>query len=160
MVSYLKKNIIYLLVVLIGLLQIIGGIFKSPIIQSLGFIYASSPLPLVFTSVSGYEPFAMKLTIDYTTVSGQKGTVKVTNKNYAALPGPTVMRDCYQVAFAYAPLLPENFIDTILGYGFFTKRALSKALGIQEPLHDVTIHITAVKDNKEMEWKRVLVSKL
>jgi hypothetical protein len=153
-ITYLKKNIIYLLLVLIGLLQIIGAVTKFPAIYAIGFIYNSSPLPVVFTSVSGYEPFAMHIIIDYKTKSGNTGSVQVTNKNYEAMPGPTVMRDCYQVVFAYAPILPEKMSNSVLSYAFFTNGSVAKALGINDSLKDVVLRLEANKDGKDMEWKR------
>ena len=49
------NNIIYLLVVLIGSLQIIGYLSGIDNIRNLGRITSSSPLPLVFSEVKGVE---------------------------------------------------------------------------------------------------------
>ena len=95
------KNLIYVIVVLIGMLQIIGYVSKVDAIRSLGIVSSSAPLPLVFTEVKGVETFVSDFYIRYKDAEGVQQELKLTPEIYKQLRGPYNRRNIYGAAIGY-----------------------------------------------------------
>lgn len=144
------RKALYILVILIGGLQIIGWISGIRQIRSLGAAWCSSPLPIVFTEVKGVETFASNFTIRYT-VSDSSFERKITPEVYNKLEGPYNRRNVYGAAISYGPVLPEKLWKSVLNYGI-CNGTLRSEINIPEDAENVNILIQTRTANRNDTW--------
>lgn len=113
-----------IILLLLGLLQCIGYIFKQPLIRGLGMASAASPLPLVFSHFKSLETFSSKFEIDLLSSGPNSAkkieTYEVIPKLYSKMKGPYNRRNVYGAVIAYGPKLEGDtgkLRDEILRYG-------------------------------------------
>lgn len=111
------KKTIFVIIVIIGFLQIIGYLTKVKTIRNLGVVSASSPLPIVFTEVKGVETFASNFYIRYKDQNRKSQEIQITPEIYSKFKGPYNRRNIYGAAISYGPVLPEKIWKSILSYG-------------------------------------------
>jgi hypothetical protein len=145
------KQIIYYIVVGIGLIQIIGYIFNSTLIRGLGVATASSPLPIVFTEVKGVETFACDFFLQTKDENNKRNEIKITPEMYSKISGPYNRRNVYGAAISYGPVLPKKLRDTILNYAL-CKNALLRDLDLPEKTKITAIRSISKTYNKKQEW--------
>ncbi|XWV26336.1 desaturase [Tupanvirus soda lake] len=108
-----KKKVVYqilLLVVLgIGCMNIVGYMFNSTPIKAVSFVSGASPLPLVFSAYNGVETFSTTFTIDIETNDNITFAFPLTREIYSNIEGPYNRRNIYGVVFSHGPFfqLPE-----------------------------------------------------
>ncbi len=145
------KKARYIVVVLIGLLQIIGYLLSVKPIQNLGKVTASSPLPIVFTEVKGVETFASDFYLQFTSENGQQEKIKVTPEMYAKFKGPYNRRNIYGAAISYGPVLPEKIWQSVLGYGLCND-ILSEELDLAVTKQDFSVVIETRTAGRNDVW--------
>lgn len=145
------RKILYVLVLIIGLLQIIGFLTGIKSIRSLGIITAASPLPLVFSEVSGVETFAGDFYMEWKNVEGKTEKVLMTPELYSKLKGPYNRRNIFGAAIAYGPVLPEKVWKPILHYGICND-VLSDELDLPFDKSSFTVEITTRTKDRNDQW--------
>ena len=146
------KNLLYVGIVLIGMLQIIGYVSKVEVIRSLGILTSSSPLPLVFTEVKGVETFVSDFYIRYTDEIGVAQELQLTPEVYKHLKGPYNRRNIYGAAIGYGPVLPESLWNSVLSYGL-CNHGLNEEFNISNEVTDVSIFIKTRTARKNDSWE-------
>jgi len=146
------KKYLYILVVVVGFLQIIGFTLKNKTIRGIGIASTSAPLPLVFTKVKDVETFSNQFFIDYTTKENQKLSLEITPKVYSKIKGAYNRRNVYGAAFSYAPLLDKKLLNTILYYSFCDKNLISE-IGLPQDATDFTVRIVSRTNSPQKVWK-------
>lgn len=111
------KKALYVLVILVGSVQIIGYIVQSKTIRGLGIATGTSPLPIVFTEVRGVETFANDFFILYNDSTGKEECIKITPAFYSRMKGPYNRRNIYGAAISYGPVLDTNLVGAVLDFG-------------------------------------------
>ncbi len=147
----IMKNLIYIGVVLIGLLQIIGYVTKVDAIRSLGILSSSAPLPLVFTEVKGVETFVNDFYIHYKDETGANQELKLTPEIYKHLKGPYNRRNIYGAAIGYGPVLPESLWNSVLSYGL-CNHVLNEEFNISKEVSEVSIFIKTRTAHRNDTW--------
>ena len=145
------KNLIYVLVVLIGMLQIIGYVTKVDAIRSLGIVSSSAPLPLVFTEVKGVETFVSDFYIRYKDAEGVQQELKLTPEIYKQLRGPYNRRNIYGAAIGYGPVLPESLWNSVLSYGL-CNHVLNEEFDISNEASEVSVSIKTRTAHRDDSW--------
>jgi len=152
----IKKNnkfnqIIYGLIVLIGMLQIIGYLTGIDSIRNMGRITSSSPLPLVFSEVKGVETFASDFYFQYTTEMNETNKIKITPEIYSKLKGPYNRRNIFGAAISYGPVLPEDLWKSVINYGLCND-ILNNELEVPVTKKDFSILIQTRTKGKSDQW--------
>ena len=145
------KNLIYVLVVLIGMLQIIGYVTKVDAIRSLGIVSSSAPLPLVFTEVKGVETFVSDFYIRYKDAEEVQQELKLTPEIYKQLRGPYNRRNIYGAAIGYGPVLPESLWNSVLSYGL-CNHVLNEEFNISNEVSEVSVFIKTRTAHRDDSW--------
>lgn len=145
------KNLIYVIVVLIGMLQIIGYVTKVDAIRSLGIVSSSAPLPLVFTEVKGVETFVSDFYIRYKDAEGVQQELKLTPEIYKQLRGPYNRRNIYGAAIGYGPVLPESLWNSVLSYGL-CNHVLNEEFNISNEVSEVSVFIKTRTAHRDDSW--------
>lgn len=112
------KNLLYLALVSLGFLQMLGFLTQQKAIRGIGTVTVASPLPLVFSSVKGYETFSPNFFFEYLDSKGTWQKVKITPEIYSQLKAPYQYRNVLGAAISYGPILPESLWQPILHHAF------------------------------------------
>ena len=146
------KKYLYIVIVIVGLLQIIGFVVKNKTIRGVGIASTSAPLPLVFTKVKDVETFSNQFFIDYTTKNNQKLSLEITPEVYSKISGAYNRRNVYGAAFSYAPVLDKNLLNAILYYSFCDKNLISE-MGLPQDASDFTVRIVSRTNSPQKVWE-------
>lgn len=139
---------LYFLVILIGCLQIIGHVFKNKNIKGLGAMTASSPLPIVFTTVKDLETFSSDFFFLMTDNMGTQKRIQITPELYSKISGPYNRRNVYGAAIAYGPILDSTLLNSVLHYAI-CKEVLIKELDLDTKLK---YEIQVVSNSNQQTW--------
>lgn len=145
------RKALYVLVVMIGFLQVLGFVTGIKPIRSLGIVTAASPLPLVFSEVKGVETFAGDFYMQWTNTKGEKESVLMTPELYSKLDGPYNRRNIFGAAIAYGPVLPEQVWKPILNYGICNE-ILSNELELPFEKSSFTVEIKTRTKDRNDQW--------
>ncbi len=145
------KNLLYIGICLIGMLQIIGYVTKIEVVRSLGIVTSSAPLPLVFTEVKGVETFVNDFYIRYTDEHAVEQELQLTPAVYKQLRGPYNRRNIYGAAIGYGPVLPESLWNSVLSYGL-CNHVLNEEFSISNDVSDVSIFIKTRTAKRNDSW--------
>lgn len=145
------RKYIYIMVIIIGLLQIIGYLSRIKIIRGIGVALCSSPLPIVFTEVKGIETFASDFYIEFTNEKGEQEVFQITSGLYSKLNGPYNRRNIYGAAISYGPLLKKELWEAVLNYGL-CKKVLLAEMGLPQTGKDYSIRIKTKTAGRNNEW--------
>ena len=110
-ISIGKRDVLVLLLILLGSLHTIGHLHGLNGINGIAFATGASPLPLVFTSYNGFETFSTTFVLNATLANGTTIEFPINNKNYQNMLGPYNRRNVYGAIFAYGPFF--NTVQTI-----------------------------------------------
>lgn len=145
------RKALYVLVLLIGSLQIIGLLTGIKPIRSLGIITSASPLPLVFSEVNGVETFAGDFYMQWNGDNGEVQRVLMTPELYSKLKGPYNRRNIFGAAIAYGAVLPERVWKPILNYGICND-VLSEELELPFDKFTFTVEIDTRTEGRDDHW--------
>ncbi|MFN6037451.1 MAG: hypothetical protein ACK452_03205 [Bacteroidota bacterium] len=146
------KKFLYVLICLVGSLQIIGYIFNVKAVRGLGAALASSPLPIVFTQVKGVETFASDFFISFETENDRLKELQITPEIYSKFSGPYNRRNVYGAAISYGPILPDKLRDAVLQYAF-CKKILIKEFNLPADAKNFSVRIKTKTRGKNNEWR-------
>lgn len=135
------REVLSLLLVLIGLIQSIGYLTGQPWLKSIGVMSVSSPLPIVFTEQKALETFANDFFLEYEDKKGVKQSIQLTSALYKKLNAPYNYRNVLGAAISYGPVLPKPVVNSVLEYAFQNPGNISLALGLDVPLKNASIVI-------------------
>lgn len=132
--SIINKGLIYILVIW-GSINSVAYLCHEDRFSGIGFAFASSPLPLVFTSYRNVETFSTMYEMDYMTIYNDTvNTKQMDSKLYSMLDGPYNRRNVYGAMFSHGLLFDNNNLikmrDEILYYGVCNPGLLIKEFGI------------------------------
>lgn len=142
---------LYILVLLLGSLQLIGYLTGIKPIRALGQAICTAPLPIVFTEVRGVETFASDFYIQYNDTLGEVHAELITPAMYSKLSGPYNRRNIYGAAISYGPVLPDSLWGAVLNYGTCTG-TLKQELGIPADAENVSIRIVSRTKGRDTAW--------
>ncbi|MDH5764153.1 MAG: hypothetical protein OEZ51_14360 [Nitrospinota bacterium] len=148
-----SRRLLYLLLFLLGSLQIVGVAIGSRAIKSIGLASAASPLPLVFSHFRGIETFA----VDFRLRLKRKGhtvfDAPITSTLYKKLEGPYNRRNIYGAVFAYGPVLTQPsekvLVNSVLKQGLCPGRPLVQEFGLPKDFDEVEIEVHSNTKDKE-----------
>jgi hypothetical protein len=129
----MKKAAFVLLVV--GLLQMTGDLFRLPALKGIGAVTGVSPAPKVFTAVRGMEAYSTRFFLEWTDNLGVARKLQLTPEIYQRLAGPYNRRNAYGAALAGGPVMAteEKLIEmyrSVSEYALCGKAPLLRELGI------------------------------
>lgn len=125
--SSLTFEMKYILLILVGSLQMGGFLVGNDQIKGLGAVTVSAPLPIVFSQVNGLETFSQDFQLEYVTQDGKIHQHKITNKDFSNMKAPYNLRNVYGFAFAYGPAVKKEKLlfarNDIFDYAFCNKKS-------------------------------------
>ena len=145
--SKTRKNIVIIVLLLVGLLQIIGEIIGSRTIRDLGMATAASPAPRIFSSIKGFEPFSNSVFLEWKGPLGSDESILMTPDLYADLEGPFSRRNIFVSILTLGPILSiDSNWDTLF-------RALSRyaLCGLRPLLGELGVNTQYVIGNVSIE---------
>lgn len=147
------RNLLAILLLGIGCLQMAGGITGWRLLQDVGLASGISPRPQAFSAVEGYEAFASSCRLEGTLGDGRRWSQPVDPEWYSRLTGPHPRRNAYGAALSQAPLLPdplrESFFSRVLPPG----SALRTELGVPGSIEDLTVVIHPRAGRSGETWR-------
>jgi hypothetical protein len=143
------RNALAGLLCLLGLLQIAGYLFHLPRLERFGRATGASPLPVVFCSMGGFEPYAADFRLEFENRSGARATVDGRSHLWPRLPG-TVRRQIYRTALSYTPILPKQIWAPIVCYGI--RGPLQQAFSLPADITKIHFQIQTNIKNQLKQW--------
>jgi hypothetical protein len=145
------RKALYIVIIVIGSLQMIGYVTGIKAVRGLGAVTCSSPLPLVFGEVKGVETYAADFYMRYTTAAGSDTMIHLTPEMYSQLKGPYNRRNVYGAAISYGPVLPERIWQPILQHGICDRSILNE-LGLDATGNNYSIFISTRTAGSDSTW--------
>lgn len=153
------SNLLCLVLLLLGSLQMIGYLAKVPALRGLGAASAMSPCPKVFGTapIQGepgikLETFSAEFELIYQ-VGHVEHSLEITPEIYARVLGPYNRRNVYGAALAYGPCLPPELMETLLSYALIKPGRLLPEIGIPSDATNLRIRIQGQTATGEpREW--------
>lgn len=140
-----KQKIVYLILLLIGLLQIIGLTPGLQPLRGLGLATVAAPLPLVFSHFRGNETFAADFKLQLLKNEQIVFDQQIDSQMYSLLRGPYNRRNIYGAVFAYGAYLNKpgevELVQSVLKRGFCDGGPLKGEFGIESDFDTVHIHV-------------------
>jgi hypothetical protein len=93
-----------MMLLIIGLMQIAGDLFRFPLLKAFGAATAISPAPKVFCAVRGLETYSTHFYVEWMDKDGISRSLPLTSEVYSRLTGPYNRRNVYGAALAYGPM--------------------------------------------------------
>ena len=136
------RNLLALLVLAVGSLQMLGHLAGSRVLRGIGLASGIAPFTKVFCEADGYEAFAARFELHGNRADGSRWCRPLDPACYAQLEGPYNRRNVYGAALAFAPRLPGELRDALLGPALDPGSPLRSELDIPSDVDDlrVTIH--------------------
>jgi sterol desaturase/sphingolipid hydroxylase (fatty acid hydroxylase superfamily) len=168
--SFIQKNwknigreILILVVLLVGSLSIIGYVAQSPQIRGVGFMTTASPLPFVFSSFNGIETFSTEFELhifhsNLTHVDNTADTIiKMDHKLYGRLRGPYNWLNMYGAVFSHGPFFSQDYHikmrDQILKSAMCGEASLARRFGLTKQIEKVEVITTSkTVGNEGKSW--------
>lgn len=147
------RNILSVLLIAIGLLQIVGFISQLSWLKGVGQLTVASPLPIVFTQQKGIETFASNFYIEYEEKPESKKRIQITPALYHKFKAPYNYRNVLGATISYGPILPKNMVNSVLNFCFQSPGEISKALGLIPPLKNARIIIETRTFGRNDVWE-------
>jgi len=149
----IKRRVLYILLFLIGSLQIIGVATSSRSLKGIGLASVASPLPLVFSHFRGIETFAADFYLRLKKNGRIKYDSEITSELYEKLEGPYNRRNIYGAVFAYGPVLTESsekiLVNSVLKQGLCFDGPLVAEFGLPVEFDEVEIEVHTKTRNQE-----------
>jgi hypothetical protein len=119
------KHVAPVLLVMLGLAQMAGDVFRFVPLKAVAAATNASPAPKVFSAVRGLETYSTRFFLEW-----DGGGAEVTSEMYSRLRGPYNRRNVYGAALAYAPVLPESLRGPVMKHSLCGDAPLLRELGI------------------------------
>jgi hypothetical protein len=151
------------LLLTVGLLQMAGDVFHSPLLKGIGAATAISPAPKVFCAVRGLETYTTHFYVEWVDKDGTPRSLPLTSDVYSRLQGPYNRRNVYGAALAYGPVLATDartkpMFDAVMTYALCDELRLLRELGVDpnSVAGNVRIRLEPVKNTDMGELPGVL----
>jgi len=120
---------------ILGLLQMAGGIFDLPLLKGFALATAASPAPKVFSAVQGLETYSTRFYIEWTDVHGLFHSTEITPELNSHMRGPYNRRNVFGAVLAYGPILISDrrsrpMFYAVASYALCGDAPLLRELGI------------------------------
>lgn len=146
----------------LGLLQMAGDVFRLPALRGIGGATAASPAPKVFSAVKGLETYSTRFFVEWTDRGGVRRSLELTPERYQRLRGPYNRRNTYGAVAAYGPLLQMDIrtrpmFESVARYALCGRAPLLRDLGIEPSEIEGPVRIRlAPLDSTPSEIRRVI----
>lgn len=148
-----KRRILYLLLFVIGSLQIIGVALGSRTLKGIGLASVASPLPLVFSHFRGIETFAADFQLRLKKNGKVVFDTQITSELYQKLKGPYNRRNIYGAVFAYGPVLTQPsekvLVESVLKQSLCSGGPLVSEFKLPAEFDEVEIEVNTKTKGKE-----------
>jgi hypothetical protein len=148
-----SRRLLYLLLFLLGSLQIVGVAIGSRAIKSIGLASVASPLPLVFSHFRGIETFAADFRLRLKLKGRTVFDAPITSTLFKKLEGPYNRRNIYGAVFAYGPVLTQPsekvLVNSVLKQGLCPGRPLVQEFALPKDFDEVEIEVHSKTKDKE-----------
>ena len=141
-----------IVLLVVGMSQMTGYVTGLRALRGVGLASGVSPFPKVFCAADGYEAFAATFFVEGDQLDGQLWSRKVDPECYSQMRGRYNRRNVYGAALAFAPRLPEELRDAILGEALKPGSALRRELEVPNGLSDVRVRIVPRDGESEGPW--------
>jgi hypothetical protein len=135
-----------MMLLIIGLMQIAGDLFRFPLLKAFGAATAISPAPKVFCAVRGLETYSTHFYVEWMDKDGISRSLPLTSEVYSRLTGPYNRRNVYGAALAYGPVLATDartkpMHDAVMKYALCDEFRLLQELGIDPQSVAGRVHV-------------------
>lgn len=141
-----------IVLLIVGMSQMSGYVTGVRALRGVGLASGVSPFPKVFCAADGYEAFAATFFVEGDQLDGRLWSRQVDPEWYSQMRGPYNRRNVYGAALAFAPRLPEELRDAILGEALKSGSALRRELEVPNGLSDVRVRIVPRDGESEGPW--------
>lgn len=145
------RKVLFGVVIAVGFLRILGWLLHSAALKGIGAVTCASPLPIVFTEVSGVETFASDVYVVFEDERDSTTKVLVTPALYSELSGPYNRRNVIGAAIAYGPVLPEALWQSVLRYGL-CNGILQREMGLPAVMHHTRFVLETRTADRSDKW--------
>jgi hypothetical protein len=120
----------------LGLLQMAGDVFRVPALRGIAAATAASPAPKVFSVVNGLETYSTRFVLEWTARAGKARSLALTSEVYPKIRGPYNRRNAYGAVTAYGPILDANprtapMFRSVARYALCGDAPLMRELGVE-----------------------------
>jgi hypothetical protein len=136
------RNALAILLLCVGSLQMIGYAIGSRALRGIGLASGIAPFPKVFCDVDGYEAFAASYVVGGVQQDGRLWSRQLDPQWYAELEGPYNRRNVYGATLAFAPRLPSDLRNELLGHALAPESTLRRELSIPATIKNLKLTIT------------------
>ena len=124
-----------LFLLIVGLLQMTGDLFRLPALKAVAAATGASPAPKVFSSVQGLETFSSVFYLEWHDRDGSAHSLELTLELYSRVRGPYNRRNVFGAALAYAPVLSVDprtkpMYEAVVRYALCGHAPLLRELGL------------------------------
>lgn len=149
--------------VVLGLLQMAGDLFRLPALRAVGAATAASPAPKVFSAVRGLETYSTRFFLEWNDRQGASHSLELTPTVYRRLRGPYNRRNVLGAVTAYGPVLSTDvrtrpMFLAVARYALCGKAPLLAELGIDRSKvsDSVRVRLEALPGSTLGELPRVI----
>lgn len=139
----INRRVLYLILFLIGCLQMIGATVGSSTLKGIGLASVASPLPLVFSHFRSIETFAADFQLRLKNKDKIIYDTPINSALYSKLKGPYNRRNIYGAVFAYGPALTRPaervLVLSVLKQGFCNGGPLAAEFDLPTNFDEVEI---------------------
>ena len=124
-----------ILLVILGLAQMAGDVFRIPALKGVAAATAASPAPKVFSAVRGLETYSTHFFVEWDSLEGTHHVLPLTPELNARLRGPYNRRNVFGAVLAYGPVLASSpatrpMFDSVARYALCGEAPVLRELGI------------------------------
>lgn len=145
------RNVIAILLLGIGSLQMAGYLTGSKILRGAGLASGISPFPKVFCEADGYEAFAAGFSLAGI-LDGRPWGMVLTPEIYSRLDGPYNRRNVYGASLAFAPRLPVELRENLFAKSLSPGSAMRMELGIPADVTGLKVIVTPRDGERHGPW--------
>nr|WP_294905748.1 hypothetical protein [uncultured Lacibacter sp.] len=131
-------NILSILLIITGCLQIAGYITGSKALRGIGFSYGASPLPTVFGTVNGVEGFSTEHQLLYTNRKSEKDSVLLDQEIFSHFRGSYYLKNSYSIFLAYPHILKDEQVSGGMHF-LLCKKNLLKQFNLPDTLDELQL---------------------
>lgn len=119
----------------LGLAQIAGELAGLPALRAIAAATTASPLPKVFSAVSGLETYSTRFFVEWVDRTGTPHSLELTPESYAPLRGAYSRRNSFGAIVAYGAIFSMDartrpMFERVAAYALCGDAPLLRELGI------------------------------
>jgi hypothetical protein len=141
-----------LFVVGLGLISCLAFVFNSSFLRFVGAVSASSPLPVVFSEVLGYEPFATDVHFQIRSRSLKNYSRLLSSRHVAQISSYESFRSVFRNSVLLAPRLSREYVERSLQELACNQNYLARVFDINEPIVSATMNLRSKTTGHLEQW--------